>query len=98
MEDYDKKMQERLEEMYNRKQETAKVIKDQLYQSKIRYIKNIKEQMLEGELVKRKALEELENERLKELQRRARQAKTRDELDHANIDLKAYKEELKRKD
>ena len=31
MEDYDRKMHERLQEMYKRKQETAKVIKDQLY-------------------------------------------------------------------
>ena len=28
MEDYDRKMHERLQEMYKRKQETAKVIKD----------------------------------------------------------------------
>ncbi len=28
MEEYDKRMQERLEEMYKRKQETAKVIKN----------------------------------------------------------------------
>ena len=96
MEDYDRKMQERLQEMYKRKQDTAKVIKEQLYQSKMKYIKGMKEQMLEGELVKRKVLEELENERIKELERRARQAKTRDELDRANQELKAYKDELKR--
>ncbi len=64
----------------------------------MRHIKSLKEQMLEGELVKRKVLEDLESERMKELERRARQAKTREELDRANQDLKAYKEELKRKD
>jgi hypothetical protein len=31
MEDYDKRMLERMEELYKRKQETAKVIKDQLH-------------------------------------------------------------------
>ena len=40
--------------------------------------------MLEGELVKRKALEELEKERIKEMQRKAKQARTREELDVAN--------------
>ena len=84
MEDYDRKMHERLEQMYKRKQETAKVIKDQLYQSKVKHIKEYKEQILEGELVKRKALEELEKDRLKEMQRKAKQARTREELDLAN--------------
>ena len=31
MEEYDKRMQERLEDLYKRKQDTAKVIKDQLH-------------------------------------------------------------------
>jgi hypothetical protein len=48
------------------------VIKDQLYQSKVKHVRQYKEQMLEGELVKRKALEELEKDRIKELERRAR--------------------------
>lgn len=84
MEDYDLKMHDRLQDMYKRKQETAKVIKEQLYQSKVKHIRAYKEQQLEGELIKRKALEELENERIKEMQRKAKQAKTREELDHAN--------------
>jgi hypothetical protein len=54
--------------------------------------------MLEGELVKRKALEELEVERLKELDRKNRQLKTRDELNRANEDLKRYNEEMKRRE
>ena len=98
MDDYDRKMHERLEEMYKRKQETAKVIKDQLYQSKVKHIKQYKEQVLEGDLVKRKALEDLEKDRVKELERKAKQARTREELDLANRELKAYKEELKKKD
>ncbi len=84
MEDYDRQMHDRLQQMYQRKQETAKVIKEQLYQSKVKHIKEYKEQMLEGELVKRKALEELEKDRIKEMQRKAKQARTREELDHAN--------------
>ena len=90
MEEYDKRMQERLEEMYKRKQDTAKVVKDQLHQSKMTYIKKLKDEILEGELIKRKAREDLEAARIAELQRRAKQARTREDLDSANQDLKAY--------
>lgn len=86
-------MQERLEEMYKRKQDTAKVIKDQLHQAKMTYIKKLKDEVMEGELIKRKAREDLEAARLQELERRAKQARTREELDRANHELKAYKEE-----
>jgi hypothetical protein len=64
----------------------------------VKHIKEYKEQMLEGELVKRKALEELEKDRIKEMQRKAKQARTREELDHANQELKAYKQELAKKE
>ena len=57
----------------------------------MKHIKAYKEQLLEGELVKRKALEELEKDRIKEMQRKTKQARTREELDHANQELKAYK-------
>ena len=90
MEEYDKRMQDRMEEMYMRKQDTAKVIKDQLHQSKMTYIKKLKDDILEGELIKRKAREDLEAARIAELQRRAKQARTREDLDSANQDLKAY--------
>jgi hypothetical protein len=90
MEEYDKRMQERMEEMYKRKQDTAKVVKDQLHHSKMTYIKKLKDEILEGELIKRKAREDLEAARIAELQRRAKQARTREDLDSANQDLKAY--------
>jgi hypothetical protein len=90
MEEYDKRMQDRMEEMYKRKQDTAKVIKNQLHQSKMNYIKKLKDDILEGELIKRKAREDLEAARIAELQRRAKQARTREDLDSANQDLKAY--------
>jgi hypothetical protein len=89
MEEYDKRMQDRMEEMYKRKQDTAKVIKNQLHQSKMTYIKKLKDDILEGELIKRKAREDLEAARIAELQRRAKQARTREDLDSANQDLKA---------
>ena len=39
MDDYDKRMLERMEEMYKRKHDTAKIIKDQLHNTKITRIK-----------------------------------------------------------
>lgn len=55
MDEYDKRMEERLAELHARKHETARVVKQQLYDFKQQYIKRVKEEMLEGELVKRKA-------------------------------------------
>lgn len=67
MDEYDLRMNQRTEELHKRKNETAKVVKQQLFEFKQATIKKMKEELLEGELVKRKAREDLENERLKEL-------------------------------
>jgi hypothetical protein len=72
MEEYDARMAEREEELIRRKHETAKVLKNQLVETKHAYIKRMKEERLEGELVKRKAKEEIERERIKELERKMR--------------------------
>ena len=53
MEDYDQKMRAKLEREYTKKMENAKDISDQLEEFKINYIKQLKEEMLEGELIKR---------------------------------------------
>jgi hypothetical protein len=53
MAEYDQKMREKLEREYNKKMENAKAISDQLEEFKISYIKTLKEEMLEGELIKR---------------------------------------------
>lgn len=98
MEEYDRRMQERAEQLQDRKQATAKVVKQQLYDFKQAYIRRVKEEMLEGELVKRKAREDLEQERLKELERRKAQARTRDEFKQANEELQRYNAEIKRRE
>ncbi len=49
-----------------------------MHQSKMNYIKKLKDEVLEGELIKRKAKEDLEAARLQELERRAKQARTRE--------------------
>ena len=53
MSEYDEKMKKKLEQEYNLRQENAKNISDQLEQFKLNYIKQIKEELLEGELIKR---------------------------------------------
>jgi hypothetical protein len=53
MEEYDVRMREKLEKEYNKKMENAKAISDQLDEFKLNFIKNLKEEMLEGELIKR---------------------------------------------
>ena len=63
MEEYDVKLTKKLEQQYKVKMDNAKVIKDQLYDFKVKHIKKMKEEQLEGELIKRRAKEDQENER-----------------------------------
>lgn len=67
MVEYDEKMQKKLEVEYKGKIENAKAISDQLEEFKLSYIKQLKEEMLEGELIKRQAEEDLEREKGKEI-------------------------------
>ena len=69
MEEYDAKMLEKLEKEYVKKMDNSKAISDQLDEFKINYIKQLKEEMLEGELIKRQTEEDLEREKVRELQR-----------------------------
>lgn len=84
MAEYDAKMQAKLEEEYKLKMENAKAISDQLDQFKLSYIKQLKEEMLEGELIKRQVEEDLEREKQKELGRRQKIAEMRADLSAAN--------------
>jgi hypothetical protein len=69
MKEYDEKMRAKLEEEYKVRQNNSKMISDQLEDFKLSYIKKIKEEMLEGELIKRQAEEDLEREKQKEILR-----------------------------
>ena len=60
---YDEKMQAKLEVEYKNKVTNAKDISDQLEAFKLNYIKTLKEEMLEGELIKRQVEEDLEREK-----------------------------------
>ena len=84
MAEYDEKMKKKLEQEYNLRQENSKNISDQLESFKLNYIKQIKEELLEGELIKRQAEEDLEREKQKEIARQKKTAQIRADLAEAN--------------
>lgn len=84
MSDYDQKTREKLEKEYNKKMDNAKMISEQLEEFKLNYIKKLKEDMLEGELIKRQVEEDLEREKQKEISRQKRAAEMKADLVKAN--------------
>lgn len=86
MEEYDLRMREKLEKEYNKKMENAKAISDQLDEFKLNFIKNLKEEMLEGELIKRQVQDDLEREKIRELQRQKKAQQIKDDIIKANKD------------
>lgn len=87
MEEYDERLREKLEKEYHKKMKNAQNIQDQLEEFKMNYIKRIKEEELEGELIKKQVQEELEREKQRELDRHQRMIKTREEFKQANEDM-----------
>lgn len=69
MSEYDVKMRAKLEQEYKLKQMNAKDISEQLENFKLNFIKQLKEEMLEGELIKRQVEEDLEREKHREIMR-----------------------------
>lgn len=84
MGEYDQKTREKLEKEYNKKMDNAKMISEQLEEFKLNYIKKLKEDMLEGELIKRQVEEDLEREKQKEISRQKRAAEMKADLVKAN--------------
>jgi hypothetical protein len=76
--EYDERLREKLEKEYKKKMKNAENIQTQLEDFKMAFIKRIKEDELEGELIKKQVEEELEREKQKELERRRVAAKQRD--------------------
>ena len=92
MQEYDEKMRAKLEQEYKMKLANAKDISDQLENFKLNYIKQLKEEMLEGELIKRQTEEDLEREKQRELARQQRVAQMRSDFADANEQLLKAKE------
>lgn len=86
LEEYDAKMREKLEKEYEKRQTNAKAISDQLEEFKMNYIQTIKEEMLEGELIKRQVEEDIEREKIRELQRQKKMHTMKEDIIKANKD------------
>jgi hypothetical protein len=85
--EYDERLREKLEKEYKKKMKNAENIQTQLEDFKMSFIKRIKEDELEGELIKKQVEEELEREKQKEMERRKAAANQRDQYKRANEDL-----------
>ena len=70
MEEYDERLREKLEKEYHKKMRNAQHIGEQLEEFKLNYIGRLKEEQLEGELIKQQVLEELEREKQRDLERK----------------------------
>lgn len=53
MTEYDERLREKLEKEYHKKMKNAQNVQDQLEDFKLNYIKKLKEDQLEGELIKK---------------------------------------------
>ena len=73
MDEYDDKMRQKLLEEYEKKMANQKIINDQLHSFKMRMIKRIQDEMLEGQLIKRQVEQDLDRERQKEHERKLKQ-------------------------
>jgi hypothetical protein len=87
MKDYDEKLKAKLEAEYIKKMKNTKDVKDQLEEYKNNFIKGLKEQMLEGELIKRQCDEENEREKLRALDRMKKTQQVREDFKYANQEL-----------
>lgn len=87
MQEYDERLREKLEKEYHKKMKNTQNIQEQLEEFKMNYIKKMKEEQLEGELIKKQVQEELNREKLRDIERAKRVAKTREEFKQANEEL-----------
>eukprot|EP00931_Biecheleriopsis_adriatica_P018368 TRINITY_DN1289_c0_g1_i1.p1 TRINITY_DN1289_c0_g1~~TRINITY_DN1289_c0_g1_i1.p1 ORF type:complete len:478 (+),score=187.47 TRINITY_DN1289_c0_g1_i1:93-1526(+) len=92
-----RKMLEREMKEKETKEELSKIVsvaqKEQLAEYKEKRFQEVEDQMLEGELLRRKALEDLEAERQAEAKRRDMAVKAQKETQKANVYLKQIKAE-----
>lgn len=94
MTEYDERLREKLEKEYHKKMKNAQNVQDQLEDFKLNYIKKMKEEQLEGELIKKQVEEELEREKLRDLERKKRAAANREEFKKANEELLKIQQQI----
>ena len=67
MAEYDERLREKLEKEYHKKMKNSQMVTDQLESFKLDYIKKLKEDELEGQLIKKQVEEELEREKQRDI-------------------------------
>src|SRR4051812_26251507 len=95
MADYDQREVDKAEEEKKKKEYQMNMINQQFKDSKIRRIKDYQDRVVEGEIIKLQAQQELEKERQKEIELRERQEKMKEEFKSANVELEKQKEILR---
>jgi hypothetical protein len=87
MAEFDERLREKLEKEYHKKMKNAKDIQDQLEEFKVGYIKKLKEEELEGKIIKKQVEDAILQERKKEQERKERAEKMKEDLAKANAEL-----------
>ena len=87
MAEYDERLREKLEKEFHKKQKNSHMVTQQLEDFKLDYIKKLKEDELEGQLIKKQVEEELEREAQKDIKRQQKVVSIRAEFTRANEDL-----------
>lgn len=87
MEEYDTRVQVKLEKEAEKKMKNKVEISKQLNEFNINVIKKMKEDQMEGKLIKKQVEEEMERQNVKELEKKKKVAKTREEFKVANDEL-----------
>lgn len=87
MSEYDERLRAKLEKEYTKKMANAKMVQDQLDDFKMTFVKRLQDDEEEGQKIKLGVEEELEREKLRELEKRKKAARQREEFKAANEEL-----------
>lgn len=96
--EYDKKEDEKVQEDIAKKDYRMKIVNQQLKEAKIKKIKEFQDGIIEGEIIKKRAKEELNEQKQKEIEKQKRREEMNKEFIEANIELEKIKEKKKAKD
>ena len=89
--EYDKKEQEKLKKLAEKRKETSKILKDQHDEFKQKHIEILQEEILEGQIIKRKAQEALLKEKKDEEAKRVKRVAATKEAFKLNDQMKELK-------
>ena len=92
--EYDDRMKQKRKSAEAKKREAQRVLKKQLDETKKKYVQKLNEEYVEGQLLKKKAAEDLEADRMNEMKKRQARIEALEEAKKAND----YLQDLKRQD